>query len=318
MITSQAQEIGIFRRMSNLSDPVRGRILLLLERRHLSVNELCRILGLPQSTVSRHLKLLSEAGWIRARREGTRRFYVMHPDDLETSAASLWTIIRDRVSELPESREDSRKVVEVMAGRRSRSQEFFDRDAPEWDRLRQDLFGDRFGLLALPGLLNHDWVVGDLGCGTGLMTEAVAPFVRRVHAVDDSDAMLDAAKQRLGQRDNVRLHRAALEALPLAEGGLDAAIMILVLHHLPDPYAALVEAARVIKPAGRILVVDMVSHERAEFEERMGHVWLGFPESEIMRRATAAGFEQVRHTLLPMERNAKGPALFALTAQTPG
>ena len=318
MITNIASGAGIFRRMSSLSDPIRGRILLLLERRHLSVSELCQVLGLPQSTVSRHLKMLGEAGWIHGRREGTRRLYVLFPDDLEENAASLWSILRERIAELPESEEDNRRVVQVMAGRRSRSQEFFDRDAPEWDRVREDLFGERFGLLALPGLLDPEWVVGDLGCGTGLMSEAVSPFVKQVHAVDDSEAMLLAAEKRLGSRDNVRLHRAALESLPLRDHGLDAAIMILVLHHLPDPDAALAEVSRVLKPGGRILIVDMVPHERAEFEENMGHVWLGFPESAMVRRVEQAGFDRVRHSLLPMERNAKGPALFAMTARTAG
>ncbi len=318
MTTQASTEAGIFRRMSTLSDPIRSRVLLVLERRHLSVSELCEVLGLPQSTVSRHLKLLSEAGWINARREGTRRMYVLFPDDLEESAASLWSILREQVAELPESREDSRRVVQVMAGRRSRSQEFFDRDAPEWDRVRESLFGDRFGLLALPGLLDPDWVVGDLGCGTGLMAEAVAPFVKQVHAVDDSEAMLVAAEKRIGPRNNIRLYQAALESLPLSDNSLDAAIMILVLHHLPDPDAALAEVRRAVKPGGRILIVDMVPHERAEFEENMGHVWLGFAESDVVRRAREAGFERVRHSLLPMERNAKGPALFAMTGRAAG
>jgi ArsR family transcriptional regulator len=304
--------------MSTLADPVRGRVLLLLDGRHLSVSELCEVLVLPQSTVSRHLKLLSDAGWVHARREGTRRMYVLFPDDLEEGAKSLWFILRDRIADLPESKEDARRVVQVMAGRRSRSQEFFHRDAPEWDRVREDLFGDRFGLLALPGLLDPDWVVGDLGCGTGLMTEAVAPFVKQVHAVDDSEAMLVAAGKRLAPMDNIRLHQATLESLPLSDNALDAAIMILVLHHLPDPDAALAEVNRVVKPGGRILIVDMVPHERAEFEENMGHVWLGFPEADLVRRAREAGLEQVRHNLLPMERNAKGPALFAMTARKAG
>ena len=318
MTTVVESETGIFRRLSTLADPVRGRVLLLLERKHLSVSELCDVLALPQSTVSRHLKLLSDSGWITARREGTRRLYVLLPDELDESAASLWAILRDRIAGLPESREDARRVVRVIARRRGRSQEFFDRDGPEWDRVRDELFGDRFGLLALPGLLDPEWTVGDLGCGTGLMSEAIAPFVRQVHAVDDSEAMLIAAADRLGDSRNIRLHQASLESLPLPDRGLDAVIMILVLHHLADPDAALVEAGRVLKPEGRLLVVDMVPHEREEFEKNMGHVWLGFPESDIVRRAGEAGFDRMRHNLLPVEIHAKGPALFAMTARAAG
>ena len=95
-------------------------------------------------------------------------------------------------------------------------------------------------------------------------------------------------------------------------------MMILVLHHLPEPEAALAEACRVLKPGGRLLLVDMTPHERADFEENMGHVWLGFPESDIVRLAGDTGFENVRHVLLPAGRNAKGPGLFAMTASAAG
>lgn len=318
MDTTLEAGAGIFRKMSTLADPVRGRILLLLESRHLAVGELCQVLGLPQSTVSRHLRLLSESGLVTVRREGTRRLYVLLPDELEPGTGSIWTALREQIATLPEVVEDARRAAEVIAGRRARSRQFFDRDGPEWEKVREELFGDRFALLALPGLLDPDWVVGDLGCGSGWISEAIAPWVRRVEAVDGSEAMLAAAAERLKDTGNSRIHQAPLERLPLPDRSLDAAVMVLVLHHLPEPEAAISEAFRVLKPGGRLLVVDMTPHERADFEENMGHVWLGFSESDIVRLAGEAGFVKVRHVLLPVDGNAKGPGLFAMTASAAG
>jgi SAM-dependent methyltransferase len=303
----------IFERMSTLADPVRGRILVLLEGQDLAVTEICQVLGMPQSTTSRHLRILSDEGWVEVRKEGTRRLYILRPAKLDESARSLWEIVKNQVLELPETADDARQLREVLAMRRVRSREFFDRDAPEWDRVREELFGSEFGFQALPGLLDPRMEIGDLGCGTGLIASTLAPFVQRIHAVDDSEAMLDAARERLDRFDNVRFHHAGLESLPLESNSLDAAIMMLVLHHIPDPAAVLTEVARVLKPKGRLLLVDMVPHDRAEFEKQMGHVWLGFSEPDLRLRLESAGFVDPVYRALPSNRRGKGPALFVAT-----
>ena len=198
----------------------------------------------------------------------------------------------------------------MLARRQTNSQEFFESAAGQWDKLREDLFGAASHLHALPALLDERWTVGDLGCGTGQVASALAPFVARVIAVDRSGEMLQAARRRLRDLPNVEVKRGELEALPIADGELDAATLLLVLHHLPDPGAALSEAARVLKPGGRLLIADMLPHDREEYRQQMGHVWLGFGDDQLRRLLAAAGFERVRIVPLPADAAAKGPALF--------
>src|SRR5829696_6128599 len=166
--------------MSALADPMRARVLLVLERHELTVSELGATFQLPQSTMSRHLKVLVDEGWLVWRAEGTSRRYAMPVSRLEPHARRLWQLVREEVSALPAADQDAQRVRSVLAQRRTKSQEFFSTAAGEWDRLRGELFGDRADLQALLGLLDDGWTVGDLGCGTGQVSGSLAPFVRRV------------------------------------------------------------------------------------------------------------------------------------------
>ena len=301
---------AILDHLSALSDPTRSRLLLLLDRHELTVSELCGILQLPQSTVSRHLKALADAGWIAARAEGTSNLYTLSREALDVSARRLWLLVREQVAPTPAATQDQRRLQTTLAARRSKSQEFFASSAGQWDRLRDELFGDRFHLAALAAFAEDAWTIGDLGCGTGRASEAIAPFVARVIAVDASAAMLQAAKKRLQPFDNVDLRRGDLEALPIDEAQLDAATLMLVLHHVPEPGKALAEVARVLKPGGRLLLVDMLPHDREHYRQQMGHVWLGFGENQTERLLTDAGFDEIRVVPLTPDSKTKGPALF--------
>jgi len=305
----------VFDRLAALSDATRARLLLALEEQALSVSELCSVLQQPQSTVSRHLKVLTGGGWLTAWREGTSRLYRLR--ELDRPAAELWRIVRADVARLPAARQDRHRLAAVLRARRARSREFFASTAGAWDRLREELFGERAELLPLLGLLDPGWTVGDLGCGTGRSSEALAGFVGRVVAVDDSPEMLAAAERRLEGLGNVELRRGALEELPVADGELDAAVLVLVFHHLPDPAAALAEAARALAPGGRLLVVDMTAHDRARYRREMGHQWLGFERDRVEGWLAGAGFERTRFTPLPADPDALGPGLFAATAALP-
>jgi ubiquinone/menaquinone biosynthesis C-methylase UbiE/DNA-binding transcriptional ArsR family regulator len=307
----------VLEHMTALADPTRCRMLLLLEKHELTVSELCAVLQMPQSSVSRHLKTLADDDWVTSRRDGTSRFYSMPVDDLDGAASRLWPIIREQASASAPAGQDERRLRGVLTRRRAKSQEFFASAASGWDRLREGLFGDGFYLWAVLGLIDSRLVVGDLGCGTGQLSGTIAPYVRRVIAVDGSTDMLDAARRRLATADNVELRRGELEALPLADGELDAAMLSLVLHYSPDPQRALEEIARVVRPGGRLLVVDMQPHEREEYQQQMGHVWLGFSDKQISRFLTGAGFEDVLVRALPVDPDAKGPALFAAVATRP-
>jgi ubiquinone/menaquinone biosynthesis C-methylase UbiE/DNA-binding transcriptional ArsR family regulator len=301
--------------LSALADTTRSRILLLLDRHELTVGELCAVLQLPQSTVSRHLKALADSGWIAVRGEGTSHLYAMTRDQLDSSARRLWLLVREQVGPTTAAANDQRRLQTALAGRRTKSQEFFSSSAGQWDRLRDELFGDRFHLAALAALADGAWVLGDLGCGTGVVAAVFAPFVSRVIAVDASAQMLQAAKKRLQSFDNVELRRGDLEALPVDDSRLDAATMMLVLHYLPDPAKALAEAARVLKPGGRLMVVDMLPHDRESYRQQMGHVWLGFSDQQIHGMLADAAFTDVRVVALPSDAKAKGPGLFVGSAR---
>jgi ArsR family transcriptional regulator len=308
-------QTAIFDDLTALSDATRSRMLLLLERQELTVGELCAVLQLPQSTVSRHLKTLADISWVASRRDGTSRYYTLVLDDRGAAARRLWTLLREQLSATPGADQDARRLKGVLARRQTKSAQFFESAAGQWDKLRCDLFGAASHLQALPALMDDRWVVGDLGCGTGQVAAALAPFVARVVAVDRSGDMLQAARRRLRDLTNVDVRRGELEALPIADGELDAATLLLVLHHLPDPAAVLAETARALRPGGRLLIADMLPHDHEEYRQQMGHVWLGFAEGHIVRTMTSAGFDAIRVVPMPAQPEAKGPALFVATAK---
>ena len=308
------QSRPIFDRLTALADPTRSRLLLLLDRHELTVGELCSALQLPQSTVSRHLKTLADEDWVIARAEGTSRRYTMPGTALDPGARRLWHLVRDQVSVTPSARHDLTRAEHILHERRTTSQSFFSTRAGQWDRLRAELYGASADLTPLAALLDPAWTVGDLGCGTGQTTAALAPFVGSVIAVDESSAMLAAARKRLDARDNVELRSGRLEDLPIDDASLDAAVLSLVLHFVVDPARVIAEAARVLRPAGRLLLVDMLPHEREEYRSAMGHLWLGFGERQLTGWLEDAGFEQTRTVQLSPDPQAKGPGLFAARA----
>lgn len=308
---------ALFDRLSALADPIRSRLLLLVERHELTVNELRAVLQAPQSTVSRHLKILVDAGWISSREDGTSNRYRMDPKSLDAAARRLWGPVREEASALPAARRDAARVKGVLLDRHTRSQEFFATSAAQWDRLRAELFGTRTELFALLGLFDPNAVVGDLGCGTGQLAEVLSPFVAEVIAVDESAAMLKAARARLAPCGNVELRSGSVESLPIDDGTLDVAVLSLVLHFVPDPAVVLAEIRRTLRSTGgRLLLVDMMPHDRAEYRQTMGHVWLGFDADQIHRWGTEAGFRTIRHHPLPAAPKAQGPILFAAVLST--
>jgi ArsR family transcriptional regulator len=289
--------------------------LLLLDRHELTVGELCSILQLPQSTVSRHLKLLADDGWIIARGEATSRFYKMVPSRLDDATKQLWAVVRSQVSSAVGASQDARRADSVLAKRRDKAQIFFYNQADVWDKMRADMIGARTDLLALLDLLDENWVVGDLGCGAGHIAEALAPCVKRVIAIDESGPMLAAARARLESHENVELRTGTIEALPIEDASLDAAVLFLVAHFITDPTKVMREIRRVLKPGGRLLIVDLMSHDRIEYVVQLGHVWQGFDGDQVKAWLTDAGFTACRYRALPDDPDAKGPTLFVASAR---
>ncbi len=304
----------VFDRLSALADPIRGRLLLALERQELTVREVQAVLQLPQSTVSRHLKVLADLGAVSTRAEGTSNWYRMASRDLEPALRRLWQAVRDEVAGSAAAARDAERLHRVLAERHLTSQRFFASAAGQWDRLRKELFGERAELLALLGLLDPTWTVGDLGAGTGHIAVALAPFVRRVIAVDESPAMLKTARQRAQNLPNIEFRAGTLEELPVPNAELDAALLMLVLHHATDPAIVLAEARRTLRPGGKLLLLDMLPHDHVEYREQMGHQWLGFTEPQLTTWLSEAGFTKFRFIALPPDSEARGPNLFTVTA----
>ena len=305
---------AILDRLSALGDETRTRILVLLERSEFTVTELASVLQASQPTVSRQLKTLAAEGWVEARVDGRNRHYRMSPA-LEASARGLWSIVRDEIGEGGIYATDSERAREVLKHRRLRSAEFFATAAERWDEVRSQLFGSAAGLTPLLGLLHPDWVVADLGVGTGSLAAALAPFSGRVIGVDRSEQMLSAAGHRLREWDHVELREGDLERLPIADSEVDVAVLALVLHYVVDPPAVLSEVRRILRPGGRLLLVDMRLHDRGgAYGQDMGHVWPGFEAERVEGWLHDARFEGVRIVPLPPDPEATGPLLFLASA----
>ena len=303
----------VLSRLHALADETRVRILFLLEANEYSVGEICRVVQLPQSTVSRHLGTLGQGGWVGSRPEGTSRYYRLSRT-LNASAVELWDAVRKELAGAARVEEDRRRARGVLDARAEGSRAFFRSEAGRWDQLREELFGEKVDAALLAGLLRGTEVIGDLGCGTGHLTRLLAPFSRRVIAVDRSPAMLEVARRRLRDEPCAEVVQGDLTALPIASGELNLAVLSLVLHYVVDVEAVLAEVYRVLRPEGMILIVEMREHGRAAFAEEMGHLWLGFRPESLTEMLGGTGFRSVGVLPLLPGPKVKGPGLFVLRA----
>jgi len=304
-------------RTEALADATRLRLLRLLERHELGVSDLVDILQLPQSSVSRHLKLLGDRGWISGRSQGAANLYSMRPAELPSGARRLWQVLREQGDGWPAARQDELRLARRLAERRDVAQAYFARTAGDWDRLRRELYGSVFGDAALRGLLPRAWTVADLACGAGAVAAGLAPHVARVVAVDHSPAMLRSARRRLAGAKNVELRHGELERLPIEDASCDAALLLLALAYVVEPLSALTEAGRILKPGGRLVVVDLLRHDRDDFRLRAGQQRNGFDPEELRALLEAAGLELDHCAPLAPEPEAKGPALLMAAAARP-
>ena len=296
-------------RLAALAEPIRLRMCRLLEHQELSVGEVAKVVQLPQSTVSRHLKVLTDAGWMLKRAEGTATMYRLLLDDLPSDARALWVTVRAQLSGDPHLEEDDRRLKAVLAERRSDSLAFFGRVAGDWAKLRKDLFGSEFTARALLALLPSSWRVADFGSGTGNAAELLAPYVREVVLIDQSEPMLRAARECMSEYENVRFVHAKAQSTGLETASADAATCILVLHHLEEPGAVVREMARVVRPGGKVLIVDMVEHDRTIYKHTMGHMHLGFSPEQLTGFLQDAGLDRPHVSIMPSDPDGRGPDL---------
>lgn len=286
------QALAIFRA---LADSTRLRIVALLRSMELSVGELAQVLGQSQPRVSRHVKILCDAGLAERRKEGSWVFVALgvhakvQPilDALDSwSEGDHWTIA------------DEARLAAVRADRASAAADWFESNAGEWDAIRSLHVAESEVEAAMAKALG-DAPLGslvDIGTGTGRMLELFAPLARNALGIDRSSEMLRLARAKLSERGlaNAELRQADLYALPLPDGGADAAILHHVLHFAQQPGAAIGEAARVLSDGGRLLIVDFAPHDREELRSRDAHTRLGFSDEQILGWFAGAGLAPVQ------------------------
>ena len=277
-----------------LGDDTRLRVLRLLSRDALNVSELTSILGLAQSGVSRHLGLLREAGLVVEDRAGTFAWYRVAPEAAAVNGARspLWTWLGDQFERTtPETRADDARLEEV---RRVRHESFAEHGGG--DERRQLVPGRSWAAWSRAlGLLLPEVDVADLGCGEGYLTIEAARWGRHVIAVDRSKDVLNRARALAARRklDNITWKLGDLERLPIRDASVDVAMLSQALHHSEHPAAALGEAWRILRPGGRVLILDLREHQESWVRAKLGDRWLGFQDDQLQELLAAAGFSKL-------------------------
>lgn len=315
MNRTDTQPDAMLRWLATLADATRVRLLRLLDRQELGVSDLCAVVQLPQSTVSRHLKVLADESWLISRRQATTNLYRMVLDELDPAQRDLWVLTRDRMAEWATLAQDEVRLAARLAERAGDTASFFDVAAAGWDKTRAELYGDTFGTDALLSLLPGDWTVADFGCGTGTLAADLAPHVNQVVGIDNSPAMLEAAALQTAGFDNVQLKQGQLTDVPLDDASCDAVLCVLVLTYLEDPAAVIAEMRRVLRPGGKAVVVDLMRHDRDDFRRSLGQRSMGFTPESLGELFTDAGLTAANCRPLNPAPDAKGPALLLGNAE---
>jgi ubiquinone/menaquinone biosynthesis C-methylase UbiE/DNA-binding transcriptional ArsR family regulator len=284
-----------------LSDPTRLRIVALLEKDELSVNELQEITRMGQSRISTHLGLLQDAGLVQSRRDGKRTFYKLSPSSNAAAGEFIALAIRG-AKELPEHADDEVNLRRIIALRREQAQVYFNQVAGRFDRVygpgrSWQAFGHLL-LRVLPPL-----VVADLGSGEGLLSELLARRCRKVIAVDNSEKIVGfgAAKAKKNGLKNLEFRLGDLQDPPVEPASVDLAILSQALHHAQDPAKAIAGAYKILKAGGQVMILDLARHNFERARQLYGDRWLGFAESELHRWLEAAGFKRIEISVVAHE-----------------
>ena len=306
-------------------DATRLRLLLLLSKTELTVSEIIQILGQSQPRVSRHLKLLCEAGLLERFKEGAWVFYRAVDQGKAAELARTVSTLAGAEND-PVLLDDRRRLSEVRAQRAAEAAAYFRANAPQWERIRSLHVPEDDVEAAIVRLLGRDRLdfVLDAGTGTGRMLELLAPYVKRGIGIDASPDMLAIARDRLGRAGlfNCQVRRGDVYRLPFADGdakdGFDAVLFHQVLHFLDEPQAALREAVRVLAPGGRILIADFAPHQLEFLRSEHAHRRLGFSDAEVQGWFKAAGLKPVASDSLAPRSGAETLTVMVWIAETPG
>jgi ubiquinone/menaquinone biosynthesis C-methylase UbiE/DNA-binding transcriptional ArsR family regulator len=284
-----------------LSDPTRLRIIALMERDELSVNELQEVTRMGQSRISTHLGLLQDAGLLESRREGKRSFYRLQPNADNMALEFIKLAIRG-AKELPEHRSDQINLKRILARRNEQAQVYFNQVAGRFDRSygpgrSWQAFG-HFLLRILPPL-----VVADLGSGEGLLSELLARRAKKVIAVDNSEKMVafGANKAKKNGLKNLEFRLGDLDNPPIDPQSVDLVILSQALHHAAEPAKAIQSAFKILRPGGHIWILDLMKHNFDRAHELYGDRWPGFAESDLHHWLEAAGFKKIEISVVARE-----------------
>jgi len=284
-----------------LSDPTRLRLVALLERDELSVNELQEVTRLGQSRISTHLGLLADCELVMSRRDGKRAFYKL-VEPTEAGTAEFIQLAVRGAAELPEHTADQVNLKRVLARRQEQAEVYFNQIAGRFDRVygpgrSWQAFGHLL-LRMLPPL-----VVADLGAGEGLLSELLARRCERVIAVDNSEKIVafGAAKAKKNGLKNLEFRQGDLQNPPIDKHSVDVVILSQALHHATDPAQALQATFEILKPGGQLLLLDLLQHNFVKARELYGDLWPGFAESDLHRWLETAGFKKIEISIVARE-----------------
>jgi ubiquinone/menaquinone biosynthesis C-methylase UbiE len=313
------------RTLKALADPIRLRVLAAVAEEELTVGEVQEVVESVQSSVSRNLAILRDAGFVQDRKEGTNVYFSVR-QDMPEPAAEFFKSLQARLAELPEAKGDRARLEDCRRRRLQRSQGYFESLAGDWERIRESYFDDRVTSLAIEKLLPCNLILADVGCGTGSLTVELARFAEKVIGVDLSQEMLRHARIVAKERklSNIEFRRGDALKLPLEARSVDAAFCVMVLHFLSDPQQAVVELCRITRGGGSVIVVDLVEHHQEWMREQMAHRWLGFERSSIEEWFRHAGVTGISYELTgayageKMARNGNRPVeIFVARAVLP-
>lgn len=276
-----------------LADPCRLRLTAVLLAGEFTVQELTCIMGMGQSRISRHLKILTGAGVLTVKRQGTWSYYRVGAENLFFGA--IRPAFERNMEALPDRSRDLSAVAAVLEERRRRSQEFFDSHARQWDNLARTLLPVPEYRHRLLELVPDGIAVLEIGIGTGVLLAELAARASKLIGVDHSPAMLEEARKRLADCGNgsVELRLGEMTHLPLPDASVGCVVANMVLHHAADPAAVLSEVRRVLTPGGVLILADLARHEREAAREQLADQWLGFEEAELESWLAMAGYADV-------------------------
>jgi ArsR family transcriptional regulator len=310
----------IVRALKAAADPNRLRILRALASGSYNVAELTEILGAAQSTVSKHLRVLAEAGLVKVRRAGTWAYYSLAGPGQEDLASRLVAFVQGEIGRHENS--DAISIESVRARRRRATSAFFREKAPVWDDVRDRLLGPPLHLERIVELVGPIGTVVDLGTGTGVLLEGLGKNVDRVIGIDASAEMLEMAAARAedAHLTNTELRLGALEHLPLSDGEAEAMVANLVLHHVSDLPAVFREVHRGLAPGGHLIIAALEELAEEGFWKELGAWWPGFRPEELRQWLEAAGFDAIRHEGAPTPPAGNPPGRLASPkpAERPG